>query len=797
VIGARRVLTAVLLATACGALFIGRTFTEFNGVRVRALQVTAQQQDGRVRVTVPDARLNPIGPVAALIARIRNDAETVQDLTFSIDGRPVCTVDVAPLSDRRFDCAGPIANGLAEHEVLVSGKPSAWSVSYVELATHHGRSSGLVDGIILPRASTSYTAPALGWAVAVWLSVVAMLLFVPALPESRRVLRRTARVFTGATALLFAIVAAAPFVSPFRLVLSVPTFVLWLALPLAPPLVPLLHLEVMKIGLQRAIARSKSIWAMRPSAARVERWLAWTLAAGMTGVALWYGGRAVGGSDEYGYVSQADLWLKGDLKTDQSFATKAPWPRGPESFSPLGYLPDPLNSALIVPKYAPGFPMTLALVKAIGGQTAMFFVVPISAGLLVLGTYGLGRRLGSGWAGVIGAWLIATSPVVLFMSMLTMTDVPVAAIWTGAFYWLFADTIAGAALAGLLTGFAVLVRPNLAPLAALVAVYYVVKLFRSDNRRQVLVSLVCFGAAAAPGPILVAIINNYLFGSPAESGYGNLRDLFDRSNIPTNLRLYFGWLVEAHTPIVLSGFIALLLPLRVFWPGITDRLRLIVGGAFVVALWTLYCGWGIFDAWWFCRFLLSSWPWIMIGVGVLAMALMRVIPLAVKPAVIAGLLALGVFQANFGERHTAFLVGRGTVRYAVIARLVHQVTERNSAVMSYTHSGSIRYYGSRMTIDIENFGGYLDLIVEWLASHGVHTYAALEDWEIPMFKERFAGARRLAALSEPIGVFKDPGTFLIFDLTTPEQANETVTTIGMEPVWIAPPPSPPPKLILK
>jgi len=496
-------------------------------------------------------------------------------------------------------------------------------------------------------------------------------------------------------------------------------------------------------------------------------------------------------------VSQADLWLKGDLKTDQTFATEAPWPRAAWSFSPLGYLPDPLNDALIVPKYAPGFPMTLALVKAIGGQTSMFFVVPISAGLLVLGTYGLGRRLGSGWAGVIGAWLVATSPVVLFMSMLTMTDVPVAAVWTGAFYWLFADTVGGAAVAGFLTGFAVLIRPNLAPLAAIFGFYYVIKLFRPDHRRQVLVSLVCFGAAAVPGPILVAIINNYLFGSPAASGYGSLDNLFNRSNIPTNLRLYFGWLVEAHTPIVLSGFVGLLFPLRLFWPGISDRLRLAVGGAFVVGLWTLYCGWGIFDAWWFCRFLLSSWPWIMIAVGALAMALMRVIRPAARPAVVAGLLALGVFQVHFGERHTAFLVGRGTVRYAVIAHLVHQVTERNSAVMSYTHSGSIRYYGGRMTIDIENFGGYLDLIVEWLASHGVHTYAALEDWEIPMFKERFAGARRLAALSEPIGVFKDPGTFLIFDLTTPEQANETVTTIGMQPVWSAPLPAPPPKLILK
>src|SRR5262245_47825746 len=33
---------------------------------------------------------------------------------------------------------------------------------------------------------------------------------------------------------------------------------------------------------------------------------------------------AAGGSDSYGYVSQADLWLSGQLKTPQPFALEAP-----------------------------------------------------------------------------------------------------------------------------------------------------------------------------------------------------------------------------------------------------------------------------------------------------------------------------------------------------------------------------------------------------------------------------------------------------------------------------------------
>ena len=35
------------------------------------------------------------------------------------------------------------------------------------------------------------------------------------------------------------------------------------------------------------------------------------------------------GSDAYGYVSQVELWLRGDLHIHQPFALDVPWPRGP------------------------------------------------------------------------------------------------------------------------------------------------------------------------------------------------------------------------------------------------------------------------------------------------------------------------------------------------------------------------------------------------------------------------------------------------------------------------------------
>ena len=50
--------------------------------------------------------------------------------------------------------------------------------------------------------------------------------------------------------------------------------------------------------------------------------LALALALIMTGVSWRWNTRAASGSDAYGYVSEAELWLRGDLQIDQRFAAR-------------------------------------------------------------------------------------------------------------------------------------------------------------------------------------------------------------------------------------------------------------------------------------------------------------------------------------------------------------------------------------------------------------------------------------------------------------------------------------------
>ena len=129
-----------------------------------------------------------------------------------------------------------------------------------------------------------------------------------------------------------------------------------------------------------------------------------------------------------------------------------------------------------------------------------------------------------------------------------------------------------------------------------------------------------------------------------------------------------------------------------------------------------------------------------------------------------------------------------------------KVKSRSAKSLALNHSGSVRYYGGRMTINIGNVGDGvpLDDIVDWLQQRGVRTYATFEDWEIKEFSTRFAGAARLAALKRPPrATFTDPGQVMVFELSDPDPAaGEPVTVSGVDIGWRAVPPGPPARLVI-
>jgi Dolichyl-phosphate-mannose-protein mannosyltransferase len=532
-------------------------------------------------------------------------------------------------------------------------------------------------------------------------------------------------------------------------------------------------------GVGRALADlNRGIaWLVRQLARLDDRLIVAALALAVVVMGLEWGSKAAGGADSYGYLSEAELFLRGHLTISFPWLADIPWASAQSHFSPLGYRPG-LSPTEIVPKYAPGLPMLMALAKAIGGQAGIFWVVPLSGGLLVLATLGIGRRLGSSRAGMLAAWLVATSPALLYQLMQPMSDVPVAAAWAIAFWCLFGRGVGSTAAAGLATGIAILIRPNLAPMAAVPAVWLCISVWRDRSApwRPKLMRLAAFGLGPALGILATAALNKLWYGSPFRSGYETFDALFNWSNLAPNLRNYFVWFVETQTPLALLGVVALMLPLSRLWPAGVARGRVVVGTLFVLTVWMEYCAYVPFDVWWYLRFMLPCWPFLMLGLSV---ALLWPVQSS-RPLLTLGIIlltvAIGAHGIWFAKHSSAFELQRGEDKYPTIAKLVQRRTEANSIIFSMQHSGSIRYYGGRMTLSFYTLdANMLDRSVRWFTERGVHPYALLEDWEAEEFKQRFSDINVMGKLlMPPTLIYHGSATAYLYDFWRPAASRDTV-----------------------
>src|SRR4029077_10319750 len=101
-------------------------------------------------------------------------------------------------------------------------------------------------------------------------------------------------------------------------------------------------------------------------------------------------------------------------------------------------------------------------------QWGHFWVVPLCGGLLWFPTYAIGRRIGRPVVGLAAAWIVATSPTVLFMLMAPMSDVPAAAAWAFSSACALGETPLAAGAAGGAAAIGILIRPNLSPIALII-----------------------------------------------------------------------------------------------------------------------------------------------------------------------------------------------------------------------------------------------------------------------------------------------------------------------------------------
>ncbi|HEY0284912.1 MAG TPA: glycosyltransferase family 39 protein [Vicinamibacterales bacterium] len=492
-----------------------------------------------------------------------------------------------------------------------------------------------------------------------------------------------------------------------------------------------------------------------------------------------------GGADQYAYVSQADLWLQRDLTVPIPLAATAPWPEALLTFMPHGFRPAVTGPAL-VPVTAPGLPLLMAGAKTIAGHCAMFLVTPLTGALLVWITFLIGRRMDSGALGLAAAWLVATSPAVLAMLVSPMSDVPAAAFWAIAIYFTLGHTPRSALLAGLAASAAIMIRPNLAPFAVVLVLWKFWSEQRAEGRElktssaQRFTPVLLLIVGTVPGCLFIAWINHALYGSPLASGYGSLSALFSVSYILPNFERYGRWLLVSQTPLAAVGIAILLVPAKAIWRTREQQRAARLLGASVIVVWALYLIYTPFEAWWFLRFLLPSWPAMCLGSAAVLVRAARARHVTLRILACALLVLVGVQNLYYASTHGAFPSGEGEHRYVSIAKMVEQATDPSAVIFTGQHSGPIRYYAGRTTIRFDLLDqAWLDRAVQWLNAQGRGPYFLLEEWEVTEFQNRFSASNALGTIAlAPVVDYRAPGVpgrIYLFDPAHPE-GGDLITT---------------------
>jgi hypothetical protein len=352
--------------------------------------------------------------------------------------------------------------------------------------------------------------------------------------------------------------------------------------------------------------------------------------------------------------------------------------------------------------------------------------------------------------------------------MVLMSDVPVAGALTLACWCILGSSIRSAIGAAALLAIAILIRPNMVVVVPALALLLSMRIWRErDGRRRHLVrTLVALGGAGL-GVVGTMTIYWVVYGSPFESGYGPTSIYFGIDHILPNIRNYTTWFVETQTAIPFLGLIALFAPVAWLWRDITQRWVIPIFGWLVATVLAEFMYYLVFDNSSYLRFLLPCYPFVMLGLSSVALSTARMVgrvgPVLAGVALV--ILAIVTFRTAVTDWY-AFEQGNIEAKFIDVAEHVRNATPENSVVLAQTHSGSLRYFGGRMTLRWDLLqSDWLDRAVAWMAERGVRTYALLDDFEMKEMREHFAGETLVSTLDDP-PVFRF-GNKLFYDFGRP------------------------------
>lgn len=427
-----------------------------------------------------------------------------------------------------------------------------------------------------------------------------------------------------------------------------------------------------------------------------------------------YATRSAAGADASGYISEAAMWTRPALFTRDLLASDLAGADGWLT-TPLGWRP--ATPGLQSPTYPPGLPLLMALPHAIAGVTGASMVVIASAAIAVVATALLAFQLGGSIAAVIAAVLLAFTPVFMHHSIQPMSDVPVTAAWMLCFLLVTRRGASLDALAGIACAMAIVIRPNLAPLA-------IVPLIMARQR-------IAFSIPVAVAGILLATLQSIWYGSPLRSGYGSTEELFAISNVIPNASRYVNWLI-ATSPILLVSLLGFV---RLRRDRHTQALF-----AFVVMVVGSYLVYAVFDDWSYLRFLLPALA-IMAAFTAVALAswIERWPAPARAPVLFVLLLAVAAYGLWSARAHDTFRLADQLRRVAQVADYINADVPPSAVIVAGEQSGSMRYYADRPILRWESATPEsLARAMTTLEQSRRPIYIVLDAWEDGLFRQKFS-----------------------------------------------------------
>jgi len=466
----------------------------------------------------------------------------------------------------------------------------------------------------------------------------------------------------------------------------------------------------------------------------------------------------VGGSDSYGYLSEAIRLLHGHLYEAEHVFGQFGLPENPWLTFPLGYRP--FGSQGLVPTYPFGYPLLMAIAMRGFGFAAAFWVDPVLAVGTVLLTYLTGRRLLGRLGGVLAASLVAILPNFLWSSFQVMSDVPATFFAILALYALLSPnrSIKMVAVVAAAEGLAIWIRPNLALITVPTGLWFV---GQRDWRR-----LVAFGVLLVPFVGVEGAVNTYLYGAPWATGYGQADLTHSLADVGQRAVRYLLRLQDQQAGIGLFLVAAGVVVGRLSWP--IRALLLATAGLFFV----FFSFYRIDDAWWYARFLLPGFP----AVALLeASILVRLVEVARYRWIGSGILAVGAALFGYGSvlysgGHDVFDQAAGARGFLTSAEFARAQVQQPAVVLAMQVSGSVRLYGGLESAryDLGTPRELIQTLGEVQAAGG-HIYLLAYPWEITNIQK---GDRAiLLAGAQKVGQV-EPGPVLLYRLDPPLLAGD-------------------------